>query len=312
LQIKTILILIGLFLLTVVVVVGYISRMSYLESPEYFQKQLTLISQKIAKKPKNPQAYYERGLLILNNAQIKGMNVYLGVQPSNSLLIEAESDFAKANELDPDNLTYLLALADMRASRFSRNLKSIALFYTIENQPILQTSVTKKTSDQFSLPKWSEVFVEESDPIVSAFKWAEIATSIQPSPHNLVRHGILTFARGDHQNGIDFISKAIDNQLKQKIDPKAGKSGTRYPTVVSDLLVRATCYLVLKKSQLALDDLNKAVDLWPYYADLYVYRAYIKEYLQDKSGAINDLKNAIEQRPGWRGDYEKLIELYKN
>lgn len=60
---------------------------------------------------------------------------------------------------------------------------------------------------------------------------------------------------------------------------------------------RALCFLKMDRPQLALDDLNKALSLQPQHGYRYSSRAYVKAYLKDLDGAIEDYRKAITLDP---------------
>ncbi|MNY65897.1 Tetratricopeptide repeat protein [compost metagenome] len=59
-------------------------------------------------------------------------------------------------------------------------------------------------------------------------------------------------------------------------------------------VLRADVFERLGKQEEALLDYNRAIDLNPYYSDLYQYRAAIKESLGDRIGAEADLQKFEE------------------
>lgn len=66
------------------------------------------------------------------------------------------------------------------------------------------------------------------------------------------------------------------------------------PDVLHD---RALCHLKMENALLALNDLDQAVVLQPDHGYRYSSRAYVKAYLKDFDGAMNDYQKAIELDP---------------
>jgi len=60
---------------------------------------------------------------------------------------------------------------------------------------------------------------------------------------------------------------------------------------------RALCHLKMENALLALNDLNEAVILQPSHGYRYSSRAYVKAYLKDFDGAMEDYRKAIELDP---------------
>jgi tetratricopeptide (TPR) repeat protein len=96
-----------------------------------------------------------------------------------------------------------------------------------------------------------------------------------------------------HLKGVEYLKKGKYNEALRCFN-QALEINPDYCDCLTD---RAIAYFYLKKNELSIIDLDRAVYLEPQNPFRYSSRAYIKEKIGDNYGAMEDYKKAIELDP---------------
>lgn len=102
-----------------------------------------------------------------------------------------------------------------------------------------------------------------------------------------------SFINEPHRLALEFLGKEEFQTALLHFSISLETHGTS-PDIYHD---RALCFLKMDRPQLALDDLNKALSLQPEHGYRYASRAYVRAYLKDLEGAVEDYRKAIELDP---------------
>ena len=304
---KTILAILALVFLFI----AWLAFASYRPSAEAYQRKLEKLSAKIEKDPMNAELYRKRGEIYLARSVPAGIERYLPVNAAEHQqdLLLAEQDFEKAFSLNPSSRKYELLLANTKVGRLMPELKSLRVFSDIGELTGEKDFLRGQPRED---KNWNALFLEEKDKLQEVLRWLNVVLKYKKECHlyRLYR-GEVAFALQDKTAAYQDLSDAIDATSKERFDPETGKIGYYYPKVVEYLYTRAACYLLDHDNEKALEDMNQAAKIWPYYADVYTKRAFFYRYIGDKEKALADLEEAKRQRPNRSKDYEEMAAAFK-
>lgn len=308
----------GLIILALAVLfIAWLVYKVYRPSPEEYLKKVVALSSKIEKNPMNAKLYVNRGKIYLERNAPSGIGLYIPINTAAHLndFLLAEQDFEKAHSINPTSKEYELLLANTKVGRLMPELKSLRVLSDIDeltgNKDYGDGYVVARRGQKGDERNWNGQFLKEKDNLQEALTWLEVVLKHKKDWHlyRLYR-GEIQFALMNKAEAYKDLSNAIDAASKERFNPEDGKIGCYYPRVVEYLYTRAACYLLDGNNEKALEDMNRAVKIWPYYADVYTKRAFAYNFIGEKKKAIEDLEEAKRQRPGSSKDYDRMAAFF--
>jgi len=247
-------------------------------------KSIDKYTQAIAKNPKDPIAYYERGCAYYEKVTLADN--------------KAMNDWSEAIRLDPKYLAAYIARGDAYAEGVEYEKAIVDFSHAIDLDPQNAALYCKRANAATALERYGKAAKDYNKAI------ADYSTAIKIDSKNAEYYRL----RGIAYEYTKLHQKAIDDfQLAVSLDPRMNE---KYKALFAEPYGnRAVEYLVLKQYDRAIENLNKAISLDPGEVDFYYNRGIAYEELGQQQKAKDDFVTAWKNETIQDGD---KIEDYTN
>ena len=205
--------------------------------------------------PFQPGAYYTRGFAY---RQLGDLN-------------HAEEDFTKALLFSPENKTYLVLRADVRAQKEQYDSALVDIDYLLNREPL---------SPSFNFEK-GVICLRKNDTTCALNCFKQSVRYDSQNPANWSALGLVLLMANDNEQALTTLTKAIN-------------LGSRW---AGDYMNRGIIYYQNHNYRAALADYDKAVTIDSHDAQTYYNRGMLRAELGDYNRALEDLNTAIDLAP---------------